>query len=109
MPLQIAQEPLELDNAVAVHFKCGKATLLRRELIEYSSQLKPLWNGTVYVYKLSCPVWPKKACVFRMRKVDGSDGWQAYPDFPRCPTPLDAIKAALRKKWSAELGFEVSE
>jgi hypothetical protein len=102
-------EPPGLDKVVAKHFERGKAILLRREHIDYRSELRPLWNGTVYLYKLSGGRWPRKVYVFEMPKSDASQSWQAHPDVPdRCQNALEAVKAAFRKSRSEQMGFEIS-
>jgi hypothetical protein len=105
MALTAAPPPPELQEAVSKHYK-RSATLRDSLPIEYASEIKPLWNGTVYVFKLAGSQWPTKIFAFRILNSKGLPNWKAYPQGPNtCPTPEAAVKAALQKKWSAELNL----
>jgi hypothetical protein len=102
LPQTVEVVPDGLAEAIGKKYQ-RKAVLERSEVVDYRNELRPLWNGTVYTFKLSGQSWPKQVFVFRM-----GENWKEFgKGVPRTPTALDAVKIALREKWSKEieLGF----
>ncbi len=102
-----APEPKGLHEAVSKQFGCY-VKLRNKKAEDYKSEVRPLWNGTIYTYDLIRDSYPRQIYVFRMPKTDGAEKW-LYCDAVSFDGPLEAVKAALRQIWTSELPFSTHE
>ncbi len=101
MALQAQTPPPGLLDAVRVKYRC-EAVLSESVIVDYRSEQRPLWNGTVHVIRLRRRAWPNRLFAFPGMGAKKGE-WTITPHSPRLPSPLEAVKAALRKRWVDEV------
>jgi hypothetical protein len=102
MPLVSEPVPDGLTLAIEKHYR-HKVSSVKSVVIDYRSELRPLWNGTVHIYRLKTRDWPNRLYVFRKPGDPSIPVWVSSPHLTsEVSSPLNAVKAALRKKWAEE-------